>query len=169
MSSKPLLPKATTQRASSSQPEPKTRGANRSTKTAGKLKVLPDQPTPGPTTRPGPDMDESPNTTGETDEGDDEEEEEEDDDDEGAEGRLRQISRIPQGTARRDALRLTKKKAKSLPRVTAYATAQCVHTLPVCSPSLSRWDTGRICFRSLSSSSVRGVLRTRRTQRLSTT
>ncbi|KAF8735629.1 hypothetical protein AX14_001751 [Amanita brunnescens Koide BX004] len=34
-----------------------------------------------------------------------------------------QISLIPEGTARRDALRLTKKKAKSLPRVTAYATA----------------------------------------------
>jgi hypothetical protein len=30
---------------------------------------------------------------------------------------------MPAGTARRDALRLTKKKAKSLPRVTAYATA----------------------------------------------
>ena len=34
-----------------------------------------------------------------------------------------QLDRIPAGTARRDALRLTKKKAKSLPRVTAYATA----------------------------------------------
>jgi hypothetical protein len=34
-----------------------------------------------------------------------------------------QIARMPAGTARRDALRLTKKKAKSLPRVTAYATA----------------------------------------------
>lgn len=35
-----------------------------------------------------------------------------------------QISLIPEGTARRDALRLTKKKAKLLPRVTAYATAR---------------------------------------------
>jgi uncharacterized Rmd1/YagE family protein len=35
-----------------------------------------------------------------------------------------QISLIPDGTARRDALKLTKKKAKSLPRVTAYATAR---------------------------------------------
>ncbi|TFY53461.1 hypothetical protein EVJ58_g9440 [Rhodofomes roseus] len=34
-----------------------------------------------------------------------------------------QIDLIPAGTARRDALRLTKRKAKSLPRVTAYATA----------------------------------------------
>jgi len=129
MSSKPLLPKTNPPSSpSTTQVEPKVRGANRSTKTAGKLKVLPDQPTiPGPATRPGPELDESPNVTGDTDEGDDEEEEDADeDDDEGAEGRLRQISRIPQGTARRDALRLTKKKAKSLPRVTAYATAQCV-------------------------------------------
>ena len=37
-----------------------------------------------------------------------------------------QIAQIPEGTARRDALRLTKKKAKSLPRVTAYATAAYV-------------------------------------------
>jgi uncharacterized Rmd1/YagE family protein len=35
-----------------------------------------------------------------------------------------QISLIPDGTAKRDALKLTKKKAKSLPRVTAYATAK---------------------------------------------
>jgi hypothetical protein len=33
--------------------EPKTRGANRSTKVAGKLKVLPDQPTPPTSTAPG--------------------------------------------------------------------------------------------------------------------
>jgi uncharacterized Rmd1/YagE family protein len=129
MSSKPLLPKTNPPPPpppSTTQAEPKIRGANRSTKTAGKLKVLPDQPTtPGPATRPTPELDESPNATGDTDEGDDEEEEEADEDDEdGAEGRLRQISRIPQGTARRDALRLTKKKAKSLPRVTAYAMAQ---------------------------------------------
>ena len=37
-----------------------------------------------------------------------------------------QIAQIPEGTARRDALWLTKKKAKSLPRVTAYSTAACV-------------------------------------------
>lgn len=128
MSSKPLLPKTNPPSSpSTSQMEPKIRGANRSTKTTGKLKVLPDQPTtPGPATGPTPELDESPNVTGDTDEGDDEEEEADEDDEEGAEGRLRQISRIPQGTARRDALRLTKKKAKSLPRVTAYATAQYV-------------------------------------------
>ncbi|KIJ61433.1 hypothetical protein HYDPIDRAFT_96610 [Hydnomerulius pinastri MD-312] len=126
MSRNPLLPK--TNPPSTPQVEPKTRGANRSTKVAGKLKVLPDQPTsPGPATQstlvPTVELDESPNATGDTDDGDDEEEVEEDDEDEDVEVRLRQISQIPQGTARRDALRLTKKKAKSLPRVTAYATA----------------------------------------------
>ena len=128
MSSKPLLPKTNVPSSPpTTQAEPKIRGANRSTKTAGKLKVLPDQPTTaGPATRAIPELDESPNVTGDTDEGDDEEEEADEDDEDGAEGRLRQISRIPQGTARRDALRLTKKKAKSLPRVTAYATAQYV-------------------------------------------
>lgn len=128
MSSKPLLPKTNPPSSlPTAQVEPKIRGANRSTKTAGKLKVLPDQPTiPGPAPRAAPEPEESPNVTGDTDEGDDEEEEADEDDEEGAEGRLRQISRIPQGTARRDALRLTKKKAKSLPRVTAYATAQYV-------------------------------------------
>ncbi|KAI6159054.1 hypothetical protein EDD17DRAFT_1762762 [Pisolithus thermaeus] len=118
--------------------EPKTRGANRSTKVAGKLKVLPDQPTT-PTPTPTPKqakvelvvpkvVEEGPSTAGDTDEGNEEEEEEEEIDEEGedeyTEVRLRQISQIPQGTARRDALRLTKKKAKSLPRVTAYATAK---------------------------------------------
>lgn len=43
-----------------------------------------------------------------------------------------QIDLIPAGTARRDALRLTKKKAKSLPRVTAYATARCAPPPPFC-------------------------------------
>ncbi|KAI6107848.1 hypothetical protein EV401DRAFT_2076942 [Pisolithus croceorrhizus] len=120
------------------QAEPKTRGANRSTKVAGKLKVLPDQPTT-PTPTPTPKqakaervvpkvVEEGPSTAGDTDEGNEEEEEEEEIDEEGedeyTEVRLRQISQIPQGTARRDALRLTKKKAKSLPRVTAYATAK---------------------------------------------
>ncbi|KAG1731599.1 uncharacterized protein EDB91DRAFT_1058542 [Suillus paluster] len=124
MPPKPLLPKSIA--GISREPEPKTRGANRSTKVAGKLKVLPDQPTSTTQTKlePRPDAEESLGTTGDTDDGDDEEEDEEDEDEgEDVEVRLRQISQIPQGTARRDALRLTKKKAKSLPRVTAYATA----------------------------------------------
>ncbi|KAG2152661.1 DUF155-domain-containing protein [Suillus bovinus] len=125
MPKNPLLPKSIV--GVSREPEPKTRGANRSTKVAGKLKVLPDQPTSSTTQGkilPRPDAEESLGTTGDTDDGDDEDEDESDEDEgEDVEVRLRQISQIPQGTARRDALRLTKKKAKSLPRVTAYATA----------------------------------------------
>lgn len=55
--------------------EPKSRGANRSTKAAGKLKVLPEQPdlpNPKPGYAPGPsnDTEESMGTTGESDEAD---------------------------------------------------------------------------------------------------
>ncbi|KAI0317956.1 hypothetical protein OF83DRAFT_1163675 [Amylostereum chailletii] len=101
--------------------EPKTRGANRSTKVAGKLKVLPEQPEPElvPAKRvllaPPKDKGEGSSTTDEEDAVDEDETEDVD--------VYSQIARIPAGTARRDALRLTKKKAKSLPRVTAYATA----------------------------------------------
>ncbi|KAJ8590068.1 DUF155-domain-containing protein [Rhizopogon salebrosus TDB-379] len=124
MPTKPLLPKSITGVPRVPEPEPKARGANRSTKVAGKLKVLPDQPASSTQGKiePRQDAEESLGTTGDTDDGDDEEEEDEEED-EDVEIRLRQISQIPQGTARRDALRLTKKKAKSLPRVTAYATA----------------------------------------------
>jgi hypothetical protein len=130
------------QNAGNSSTEPKTRGANRSTKVAGKLKVLPEQPelvTVKAVDLPGPprDHDETVGTTGDSDEGDIDD----DDDDEpgdvevsgprkdawcnfsGLKQVYNQISLIPDGTAKRDALRLTKKKAKSLPRVTAYATA----------------------------------------------
>lgn len=139
MTPRQILPSSTqpTNVNAAQQVEPKTRGANRSTKVAGKLKVLPDQPTT-PTSTPtpkqtkaelvAPEAQEGPSIAGDTDEANDEEEEEEEeideeDEEEYTEVRLRQISQIPQGTARRDALRLTKKKAKSLPRVTAYATA----------------------------------------------
>jgi len=121
----------------------KPRGANRSTKVAGKLKVLPEQPDTLPVLedkvpirrdRPTRDQAGSSGTAGDSDEGDVEESEEEDE----ACASLNfnkshsscllqvynQISLIPEGTARRDALKLTKKKAKSLPRVTAYATAR---------------------------------------------
>jgi len=138
MTPRPILPNSTppTVVGTAQQVEPKTRGANRSTKVAGKLKVLPDQPTTqapvsmpiskqSKVERPPSEVEEGPSTTVETDDGDDEEEDEIDDDEEEfTEVRLRQISQIPQGTARRDALKLTKKKAKSLPRVTAYATAR---------------------------------------------
>ncbi|KAK0204058.1 hypothetical protein DFS33DRAFT_1336505 [Desarmillaria ectypa] len=100
--------------------EPKARGANRSTKVAGKLKVLPEQPEP--IVADGivsPKAEESVGTPGDSDEGDIES----DTSETGEVEVYNQISLIPAGTARRDALRLTKKKAKSLPRVTAYATA----------------------------------------------
>jgi len=113
--------------SSKSMSEPKVRGANRSTKVAGKLKVLPEQPEPTAVNRNqqfrAGILDESTftTTTGDSDEGDI--------DDDSASDEVEdvevynQISLIPDGKARRDALRLTKKKAKSLPRVTAYATA----------------------------------------------
>ncbi|KAL4254338.1 RMD1/sif2 family protein [Abortiporus biennis] len=109
--------------------ETKLRGANRSTKVAGKLKVLPDQPEPvlpqdksaeviaPPRARTG--EAEGSGTNGDSDEEEDADNEEETEDVEV----YNQIDLIPAGTARRDALRLTKKKAKSLPRVTAYCTA----------------------------------------------
>ncbi|KAF7349288.1 DUF155 domain-containing protein [Mycena sanguinolenta] len=110
---------------SQSSSEPKSRGANRSSKAAGKLKVLPEQPDlldvnvnrkhgwdgPGSSN----DVEESLGTTGDSDDVD------ADDDDEPEV--YNQLALIPDGTAKRDALKLTKKKAKSLPRVTAYATA----------------------------------------------
>ncbi|KAK0446023.1 uncharacterized protein EV420DRAFT_1716747 [Desarmillaria tabescens] len=100
--------------------EPKVRGANRSTKVAGKLKVLPEQPEPIVADETvSPKAEESVGTPGDSDEGDIES----DTSDTGEVEVYNQISLIPAGTARRDALRLTKKKAKSLPRVTAYATA----------------------------------------------
>lgn len=126
------------------QEEPKARGANRSTKVAGKLKVLPEQPdnlpsfrSEGVTLRTEPSKVDSVEATGDSDEADIDEDSEPEDEIEVNIILLsasffptfwqtqvyNQISLIPEGTARRDALRLTKKKAKSLPRVTAYATA----------------------------------------------
>jgi len=66
----------------SSSTEPKTRGANRSTKVAGKLKVLPEQPelvTAKAADPPGPprDPDETVGATGDSDEGDVDDDEEE--------------------------------------------------------------------------------------------
>lgn len=131
---------------SRSQPdEPKVRGANRSTKVAGKLKVLPEQPEPEPViprrTLLGPpktsaEVNEGSVATGDSDEDEGEDEDETDDiqvrdplvlrclDSKARLQVYNQIARIPAGTARRDAKRLTKRKAKSLPRVTAYATAR---------------------------------------------
>ncbi|KAF8662362.1 hypothetical protein AX16_001167 [Volvariella volvacea WC 439] len=112
----------------STPPDTKPRGANRSTKVAGKLKVLPEQPEPivvlnerQQRLEPPKAHEEGP--SGESEDGDDEEESGVGEDEQEDVEVYNQISLIPDGTARRDALRLTKKKAKSLPRVTAYCTA----------------------------------------------
>ncbi|KIK70182.1 hypothetical protein GYMLUDRAFT_151713 [Collybiopsis luxurians FD-317 M1] len=109
------------------------RGANRSTKVAGKLKVLPEQPEPTSVDvnrARGKRLDGagllhestiSTETTGDSDEGDNDEDSATDEVEDVEV--YNQLLLIPEGKARRDALRLTKKKAKSLPRVTAYATA----------------------------------------------
>ncbi|TEB31865.1 DUF155-domain-containing protein [Coprinellus micaceus] len=121
------MPESILRRASNSAPELKPRGANRSTKVAGKLKVLPEQPEnlPSLDTKPKTltaerNQTEGTATTGESEDGDAEEDSQAEEEDVEI---YNQISLIPEGTARRDALKLTKKKAKSLPRVTAYATA----------------------------------------------
>ncbi|VDC07487.1 unnamed protein product [Peniophora sp. CBMAI 1063] len=119
-------PKLPLRQPSSSNDDTKARGANRSTKVAGKLKVLPEHPEPAPVPTAkrellAPAKDKGAAST-EGSASTDEEEETEDADAEDVKS-YAQIARIPAGTARRDALRLTKKKAKSLPRVTAYCTA----------------------------------------------
>ncbi|KAL1943811.1 hypothetical protein VTO73DRAFT_3629 [Trametes versicolor] len=127
MSSSQSGPKAQALAASSTA-EPKARGANRSTKVAGKLKVLPEhaepllqQPSAAQPSHPPRDRDRDEGGEGSGTLADSEEEEDEDEPEDVEV--YNQIDLIPAGTARRDALRLTKKKAKSLPRVTAYATA----------------------------------------------
>ncbi|KAG7446834.1 DUF155-domain-containing protein [Guyanagaster necrorhizus] len=114
------MPEPSVSKQAQGLPEPKARGANRSTKVAGKLKVLPEQPESIVVVgHVLPKAEESVGTTGDSDEGDIES----DSSEPGEVEVYNQISLIPAGTARRDAQRLTKKKAKSLPRVTAYATA----------------------------------------------
>ncbi|KDQ60179.1 hypothetical protein JAAARDRAFT_191579 [Jaapia argillacea MUCL 33604] len=139
LDNQPLLPKSAPSALAEPAESSKPRGANRSTKVAGKLKVLPEQP-PTPDGGPAaavpagkkvislvvPPREPVAASGGESvpeesDEEADEEDEGEADDEEGVEV-YNQISLIPEGTARRDAIRLTKKKAKRLPRVTAYAT-----------------------------------------------
>ncbi|KZS97150.1 DUF155-domain-containing protein [Sistotremastrum niveocremeum HHB9708] len=106
--------------------ELKAKGANRTTKVAQKLKVLPDQPDPATQSQikaePPVEQRESAGS-GDADEDQSDDEDGEDRDAEDDVEVYTQIAQIPAGTARRDALRLTKKKAKSLPRVTAYSTA----------------------------------------------
>ena len=112
-------------------------GPNRSTKASGKLKILPEEPEDGVTagesavvaTRAGRDK----STGGGV--GDDEEEEEEEDsseEEESGSGDVEQsatmfkqleLAKIPEGSMRRDARRITRRGRASLPRVTAYSTA----------------------------------------------
>ncbi|KAJ3517909.1 hypothetical protein NLJ89_g206 [Agrocybe chaxingu] len=101
---------------STSTPEVKPRGANRA---AGKS-TSPGYQITYLASQAAKDHASSSGTAGDSDEGDVEENDESQEEDIEV---YNQISLIPEGTARRDALRLTKKKAKSLPRVTAYATA----------------------------------------------
>ncbi|GAB1522365.1 sporulation protein rmd1 [Rhizoctonia solani] len=120
MSSRSPLPTTVDPRIS--QDTSKPRGANRSTKGAHKLKVLPEQPDPATQSRIGSDEDgdeddEEARLIGKTSDGD------ADADDEDAEV-YKQIAQIPAGTARKDARKLTKKEKSKLPRVTAYCTAQ---------------------------------------------
>lgn len=68
--------------------EPKSRGANRSTKVAGKLKVLPEQPEPQPAAPkvvglqgPPRDQDDNVGTTGDSEDGDIDDDDEGDPDD----------------------------------------------------------------------------------------
>ncbi|KAJ7669200.1 hypothetical protein DFH06DRAFT_177751 [Mycena polygramma] len=129
-----MPPPSMLQTQAQSASEPKSRGANRSTKAAGKLKVLPEQPdslleanaanrktewdSPGPSNE----TEGSVGTAGDSDDADADDDEPE---------VYNQLSLIPDGTAKRDALKLTKKKAKSLPRVTAYATANSYRMGPL--------------------------------------
>ncbi|KAG9076789.1 hypothetical protein FS749_011381, partial [Ceratobasidium sp. UAMH 11750] len=120
MSNRPTLPTSVAD-TKASQDATKPRGANRSTKVAHKLKVLPEQPDPATQSRIGSDAedddDEEGPHVGRTSDGDVEGDEDE------AEV-YKQIAQIPAGTARKDARRLTKKEKAKLPRVTAYCTAQ---------------------------------------------
>ncbi|KAJ6590616.1 hypothetical protein DFH09DRAFT_1026720 [Mycena vulgaris] len=104
--------------------EPKPRGANRSTKAAGKLKVLPEQPEDRNAPGPSNDLEEttSVGTTGDSDDADLDDDEPE---------VYNQLSLMPDGTAKRDAKKLSKKRAKLLPRVTAYATANAYRMGPL--------------------------------------
>ncbi|KAJ7838285.1 hypothetical protein B0H14DRAFT_2789586 [Mycena olivaceomarginata] len=102
--------------SNTSQPPSEPKRAHRSTKTAGKLKVLPEQPDEGDR-KPGWNG-AGPSNETEVESGGTATAGESDDADV-----YNQLALIPDGTAKRDALKLTKKKAKSLPRVTAYATA----------------------------------------------
>ncbi|KAG8903047.1 hypothetical protein FRB99_003795 [Tulasnella sp. 403] len=110
MTSKPTLPTTSSQASVPQDSKPR-----RTTKVAHKLKVLPEQPETPPAPAGVSDEDKEEASGSGNDELEPEDEDEV--------PVYKQISQIPAGTARRDALRLTKKQKAKLPRVTAYCTA----------------------------------------------
>ncbi|PWN37102.1 DUF155-domain-containing protein [Meira miltonrushii] len=133
-----------------------------STKASGKLKILPEEPEDGvhsiqPTaetsqrqSRSGPQTDRPPiqGTIAEQDEDDDDDDDSSEDEDEGEEQRLKiskqlDLARIPEGSMRRDARRITRKGRASLPRVTAYSTATSYRMRELTKWLQARRDTHR--------------------------
>lgn len=123
-------------------------GPNRSTKASGKLKILPEEPEDGthagtsavpetlqashPTLADGirrlPSGREWTGQKADDEDDDDEDDDSSEDDEEGDEQRAKiskqlELARIPEGSMRRDARRITRKGRATLPRVTAYSTA----------------------------------------------
>jgi uncharacterized Rmd1/YagE family protein len=97
-------------------------GPNRSTKASGKLKILPEEPEDGVVNEDAASV----NLGGVGDEEDSSEDEESGSGDvEQKSGAFKQLelAKIPEGSMRRDAKRITRRGRASLPRVTAYSTA----------------------------------------------
>lgn len=99
-------------------------GPNRSTKASGKLKILPEEPEDG--------VHVTPVDSAVAKAGGEEEEDDSSEDEEGGSGdheqrarmvKQMELARIPEGSMRRDARRITRRGRASLPRVTAYSTA----------------------------------------------
>jgi uncharacterized Rmd1/YagE family protein len=131
----PALPSYYSQKGSSNDAATLARakaraGPNRSTKASGKLKILPEEPEDGVTvTAVGESTVKAPRIASA---GDGEEEEDSSEDEESGSGDLEQsatmfkqleLAKIPEGSMRRDARRITRRGRASLPRVTAYSTA----------------------------------------------
>jgi uncharacterized Rmd1/YagE family protein len=138
-------------------------GPNRSSKASGKLKILPEEPEDGvhsiqPTAEtsqrqirgggPQSDRPSIQGTIAEQDEDDDDDDDSSEDEDEGEEQRAKiskqlDLARIPEGSMRRDARRITRKGRASLPRVTAYSTATSYRMRELTKWLQARRDTHR--------------------------
>lgn len=138
--------KAGSGRDSLSLPRAKPRsGPNRTTKASGKLKILPEEPEDG-VTETGTELASQPAlhppkqrrqqrhavidsgapVAGEAVDDDDDSTDEDEEDGEEQRAKISkqlELARIPAGSMRRDARRITRKGRASLPRVTAYSTA----------------------------------------------